>query len=145
MNSCLDNGPGPSCKREDSPSKPLRTLSSLRASSIEDLKHPIQPKVEENESGGSKRKGSNAFSTIMNGYRENQAWKEASAAEDRNFRPTKGNGGRRKAPFYKVMTGMPIAVDAFRYGTIPGITAYFLTYVDPFLVIRRLLEIDRIL
>ena len=69
------------------------------------------------------------FSRLMTSHKENEAWKEASAAEDRNFRPTKANGGRRKAPFYKVMQGMPIAVDAFRYGSIPNVTAYFLTYV----------------
>ncbi|TBU40981.1 DRMBL-domain-containing protein [Dichomitus squalens] len=70
----------------------------------------------------------NIFTTLMTSYKENEAWKEASAVEDRDFRPTKANGGRRKAPFYKVMQGMPIAVDAFRYGTIPNVTAYFLTH-----------------
>ncbi|KAH9172975.1 DNA repair metallo-beta-lactamase-domain-containing protein [Lactarius sanguifluus] len=54
-------------------------------------------------------------------------------AGDRSFRPTKANGGRRKAPFYKVMQGMPIAVDAFCYGAIPGVTSYFLTPLyEPF-------------
>lgn len=66
----------------------------------------------------------------MSSHKENEAWKEADVVEDRTFRPTKGNGGRRKAPFYKVMQGMPIAVDAFRYGSIPGVSAYFLTWVS---------------
>lgn len=74
-------------------------------------------------------KENGAFSVLMTSYKENEAWKEATIAEDRNFKPTKANGGRRKAPFYKVMQGMPIAVDAFRYGAIPDVTAYFLTYV----------------
>jgi hypothetical protein len=73
----------------------------------------------------------NAFSVLMSSHKENNAWKEAEAVEDRSFRPTKANGGRRKAPFYKVLQGMPIAVDAFRYGEIPGVTSYFLTCAHP--------------
>ena len=58
----------------------------------------------------------------------NDAWEEAETADERTFRPRKANGGRRKAPFYKIMQGMPIAVDAFCYGVVLGLTSYFLTY-----------------
>jgi hypothetical protein len=81
------------------------------------------PTVKSNKTSGP----GNAFSVLMSTFKESDAWKEAGVAEDKNFRPTKENGGRRKAPFYKVLQGMPIAVDAFRYGAIPGVNAYFLT------------------
>jgi hypothetical protein len=86
----------------------------------------------------------------MSRNKENEAWKEATEAENSKLTSngkTKIQGksksgmksevnekpgarhGRRHAPFYKVMQGMPIAVDAFRYGKIPGVTAYLLTCV----------------
>lgn len=61
--------------------------------------------------------------------KENSIWKEAVEAETSTF---KKNKGRRKAPFFKVLQGMPIAIDAFRYGKIPGVTAYFLTWGNSF-------------
>ncbi|KAF8347798.1 DNA repair metallo-beta-lactamase-domain-containing protein [Amanita rubescens] len=68
----------------------------------------------------------NAFSVLMSSFRESESWQEASIMEDRSIRSTKNN--RRNAPFYKVLQGMPIAVDAFRYGKIPNVNAYFLTH-----------------
>ena len=110
----------PKIKQEPEP-EPLRPVSSYQPA----MPSSSKVKVEDQEAQADCKAG--VFSVLMTSHKENEAWKEASAAEDRNFRPTKGNGGRRKAPFYKVMQGMPIAVDAFRYGTIPGVTAYFLT------------------
>lgn len=107
----------------------------------------------------------NAFSFLMSRNLENEAWKEATEAENSKWgKMNKGkvkgkvkkeeieeieemgedgplemkvkgekgvdSGARRPAPFYKVMQGMPIAVDAFRYGKIPGVTAYLLTWVS---------------
>jgi len=69
----------------------------------------------------------NAFSVLMSSVKENEAWKEASI--DKTFGPPQAGSSRRKAPFYKVLQGMPIAVDAFNFGEIPGVTAYFLTSV----------------
>ncbi|PPQ62878.1 hypothetical protein CVT24_006276 [Panaeolus cyanescens] len=72
---------------------------------------------------------SDAFSKMMSSIKENTAWQEASKNEKSRFTRGKGgNGTRTKAPFYKVLQGMPIAVDAFKYGAIPGVTAYFLTH-----------------
>lgn len=73
---------------------------------------------------------SNAFSVLMTSFKENEVWKEAAIAE--RMVQENSKGGRRKAPFYKVLQGMSIAVDAFKYGAIPGVTAYFLTSVPNF-------------
>jgi DNA cross-link repair 1A protein len=73
----------------------------------------------------------------MSSHKVNAAWREAERDEARTGtklnaerlaqqRKNAGGTGRRLAPFYKVMQGMPVAVDAFRYGKIPGVKAYLL-------------------
>lgn len=133
VNSCIDSmsgqsTPGASSSKAFAPSTSATPQIPHPLPSLQAV-HPSQVKQEpDTDSMNTTKCGTGAFSVLMSSYKETEAWKEASAAEDRGFRPTKGNGGRRKAPFYKVMQGMPIAVDAFRYGTIPGVTAYFLTH-----------------
>ncbi|GMK55095.1 hypothetical protein CspeluHIS016_0201510 [Cutaneotrichosporon spelunceum] len=63
----------------------------------------------------------NAFSVLMLGNKDKETWDEVD--QQKNV-----PGRRRPAPFYKVLTGMPISVDAFCYGAIPGVNAYFLTH-----------------
>ena len=78
----------------------------------------------------------NAFSILMSSVKETEAWKEASTDNNKtSFGGTPQTGGRRKVPFYKVLQGMPIAVDAFNFGKIQGVTAYFLTSVISFLLL----------
>ncbi|KAJ6486385.1 DNA cross-link repair protein pso2/snm1 [Mycena vitilis] len=107
VNTCLD-----AAGAEPGPSKvPLKRLSTL----------PVPSAL---ASRPRKSGGSNAFAVLMTSRTEMAVWNEATEAE--TSRSTKKI--RRKAPFYKVMQGMPIAVDAFRYGDIPRVTAYFLTH-----------------
>ena len=91
----------------------------------------IKPDLTSDDGGPNtlvKSQGGDLYAVLMNSHKENEIWVEADAAADRDFRLTRGS--RRQAPFYKVLQGMPIAVDAFCYGTIPGVTAYFLTFVQ---------------
>ena len=75
----------------------------------------------------------------MSSGKETEAWKEASVDKTSGL---KQDSGRRKTPFYKVLQGMPIAVDAFNFGEIPGVTAYFLTSVRRFICYQPVITIS---
>lgn len=70
-------------------------------------------------------KSTTAFSKLMSGNAENSAW-AAAAAEQVASRGKQAY--QRTCPFYKIMPGLSICVDAFRYGAVKDCNAYFLSH-----------------
>lgn len=65
----------------------------------------------------------------MKSHSESKQWATADAVEAANYRgKARTRPEARTAPFYKALEGMPLTVDAFRFGKIEGCRGYFLTH-----------------
>lgn len=123
VNNCLDGNPTP-LPKSNAPPKVEKEVKLEKARPR--FQRPAKPGQENPIVLDSPTPGpKSAFSALMSNHAEDTAWATAAAAEN----ASRGKPAfQRTCPFYKIMPGMSICVDAFRYGAVRDCRAYFLSH-----------------